>query len=144
MQLNNNLLINNIQTISDKEYIQVCKSGDLTEGIGKKIELSTDSGDDIEIALFRVKGKLFAVSNICPHNQYNRIYYGMIHNFNVTCPVHGWRFSLVTGEKIGSIKGKGLEKFNVIEKDGVIYIEKPHEKQPKWMTGNENEQGLGF
>lgn len=47
----------------DKQYIQLCQSGD----IFPKKEKNFYFDEDVQIAVFRDNHELFAVSNICPH-----------------------------------------------------------------------------
>ncbi|MBC2779138.1 nitrite reductase small subunit NirD [Parasphingopyxis marina] len=58
-----------------------------------------------EIALFRTaNGKVFALHNKCPHKQ-GPLSQGIVHDTTVTCPLHNWRISLLTGEAQGEDKG---------------------------------------
>jgi len=56
---------------------------------------------DEEIALFRTRdNKVFAVSNLCPHKK-GKLSEGLVHDDNVTCPLHNWVIDLETGEAKG-------------------------------------------
>jgi nitrite reductase (NADH) small subunit len=58
-----------------------------------------------EIAIFRTAGnKLYALANRCPHKQ-AQLSQGIVHGEAVTCPLHNWRISLVTGEALGDDEG---------------------------------------
>lgn len=60
-------------------------------------------GDDI--AVFRTgDGEIFAMLDRCPHKQ-GRLSQGIVHGGAVTCPLHGWRIALATGEALGDDKG---------------------------------------
>jgi len=48
------------------------------------------------IALFRVKDQYFAIANNCLHRG-GPLGEGEVRNFEVTCPWHGWRYSIVDG-----------------------------------------------
>jgi len=48
------------------------------------------------IALFRVKDQYFVIANNCLHRG-GPLGEGEVRNFEVTCPWHGWRYSLVDG-----------------------------------------------
>ena len=76
--------------------MKICKDSDIPNNRrGKKFVI----GDDTEIAVFKVNGNIYAVSNICPHNHSTVTYDGYVdEDLYLACPVHGWQFSLITGE----------------------------------------------
>ncbi len=58
-----------------------------------------------EIAVFRTStGSVHALANRCPH-KHGPLSEGIVHDTSVTCPLHAWRISLVTGEALGEDKG---------------------------------------
>ncbi|MGY2733321.1 nitrite reductase small subunit NirD [Sphingomonas sp. UYP23] len=58
-----------------------------------------------EIAIFHTaNGAVYALANQCPHKQ-GPLSQGIVHDTTVTCPLHNWRISLVTGEALGEDKG---------------------------------------
>ena len=58
-----------------------------------------------EIAIFRTaNGGVHALVNQCPHKQ-GPLSEGIVHDTTVTCPLHNWRISLLTGEALGEDKG---------------------------------------
>ncbi len=59
---------------------------------GKKV-VSTDSG---EILLVNIKGVIHAVENECPH-QGCPMTAAVVKDGTISCPRHGYRFSLVDG-----------------------------------------------
>ncbi len=52
--------------------------------------------DGMEIALFNLQGKIFALENVCPHMG-GPLGEGDIENCIVTCPWHGWQFDIKSG-----------------------------------------------
>ena len=48
------------------------------------------------VAIFRVGNEYFAIGNQCLHRG-GPLGEGEVRNFEVTCPWHGWRFSLSDG-----------------------------------------------
>lgn len=74
----------------------VCKLTDIPDNKhGKKFILSNNT----DIAVFKIDGKIYAVSNICPHNQSQTLHEGRVdENLFLECPVHGWKFHLGSGE----------------------------------------------
>ena len=110
------------------EYTRVCKSSEVYEGRGKNIYFD----DELQVALFRVKGQIYAVSNICLHQHAAVLCQGFVDELTVRCPLHGWVYSLVTGQTVGSTSR--LDTYKVLEENGYVYLEKPEPKIPKWMN----------
>lgn len=127
----------NISNIKDRikfediEYIFLCSSDKIYEGKG--YQFLFDDDHDKQLAVFRRQGKLYCLSNICPHRHQDKIYDGIIDDMKVSCPEHGWTYSLETGQNINPLQGlRSLKKFDIIEKGGKIYIEYPQFEIPKW------------
>jgi nitrite reductase/ring-hydroxylating ferredoxin subunit len=57
----------------------------------------------IEIAVFNVEGRVFAVNNVCPHRG-GPLIRGTVQitpdGAQLRCPMHGWPFRLATGESV--------------------------------------------
>ncbi|HSW55285.1 MAG TPA: Rieske (2Fe-2S) protein [Ignavibacteriaceae bacterium] len=104
------------------EYI--CKLDELTDHLGRKFIIN-----DIEIAVFKINSEVFAVSNVCPHQQTHLIFDGFIEDEFVVCPAHGWKFNLKTGKKDSG--SNGLQVYNVELIDDKVYV-KVHSKKLKW------------
>jgi len=58
-----------------------------------------------EIAIFRTaNGQVYGLVNKCPHKA-GPLSQGIVHDTTVTCPLHNWRISLISGEALGDDKG---------------------------------------
>ena len=44
--------------------------------------------------------RFYALVNACPHKQ-GPLSQGIVHDTTVTCPLHSWRISLITGKALG-------------------------------------------
>lgn len=64
---------------------------DIQEGSAKLLRVKNE-----EIAVFKHRGKLCAVQNICPHEG-GQLSKGWIEDDYVVCPLHGYKFHLKTG-----------------------------------------------
>ena len=102
----------------------LCTLNELQESIGKKFIV-----DDVEIAVFKINSEIFAVSNICPHQQTRLIYDGFIEDEFVVCPAHGWKFNLRTGKKDSG--SNGLQVYSVEIVDDRVYV-KVMPRQMQW------------
>jgi len=72
-------------------FVCVAKPEEILEGSGKMIEI-----DNHEVALFRLDGAIYAISNVCPH-QGGSLAEGKICGEEVLCPWHQWRFNIKDG-----------------------------------------------
>lgn len=117
-----NLLPSDLSDI--EEYTKICDLNILKEKQGKRFLIN-----NVEIAVFKVEGVIYALSNICPHQHSATIFDGFIEDGCVVCPAHGWKFDLKTGY-IAS-KRKGLNSFPVKIINGSIFI-KVKEKKFSW------------
>ena len=64
--------------------------------------VATARGD---IAIFRTADdQVFALDDACPHKA-GKLSMGIVHGHTVTCPLHGWRISLITGQALGEDAG---------------------------------------
>lgn len=105
-------------------YSKVCSYNELKEKVGKRFFV-----DDVEIALFKVDGNIFALSNICPHQKTHLMHEGFIEEGKVVCPVHGWKFDLSTGNLAPGRKGLDSYDVKVVNNDVLVKVTK---KEPKW------------
>jgi len=96
-------------------FSKVCHLNSLRENQGRRFIIN-----DTEVAVFKVDGEVFALYNICPHQQTALIYDGIIEDGCVVCPAHGWMFNLRTGKK--PTGGNGLQVYPVEVFDEEVYI----------------------
>ena len=113
-----------LKKVEMEGFDYICKLEDLTENVGRKFIVN-----DFEIAVFKVNDEIFAVSNICPHQQSRLIYDGFVEDEFVVCPAHGWKFNLRTGKKDSG--SNGLQVYPVEVVDGKVYVKVMH-KALKW------------
>jgi nitrite reductase (NADH) small subunit len=116
--------------------ILVCRDGEIADG-GVRIIRS----DAVEIGVIRHAGKYYAYRNRCPH-QGGPACEGMrlpqvedvvepdgsvnAQRFNeddlhIVCPWHGYEFHLADGVNVCDRRLR-LQKFNIVERDGAIYV----------------------
>ncbi len=124
--------------INGKTFCDVMASKDLFENKGKKVCFEEDN--DWELAVFRIDGKLYCVTNICPHRHQPEIYNGLLTGTELMCPLHGWTYSLESGQNVNTQQGiKSLKQFEIFEKDGRIFVEKPNrDSTPLWRKNLES------
>ena len=105
-------------------YKYICKLNELQENVGRKFIIN-----DIEIAVFKINSGVFALSNICPHQQTHLIYDGFVEDEFVVCPAHGWKFNLRTGKKDSG--SNGLDSYPIEIIGNQVYI-KVHPIKYSW------------
>jgi 3-phenylpropionate/trans-cinnamate dioxygenase ferredoxin subunit len=110
--------------MNQNEFVKICKLNDLREKEGKRFIIN-----DVEIALFKVGGNIYALSNICPHQHTNNIFDGFIEEGHIICPMHGWEFNLESG-RIRS-GGKGLDVYQVMLEGEDVCV-KVYKKKNNW------------
>jgi nitrite reductase/ring-hydroxylating ferredoxin subunit len=113
-----------LKKFEEEGFSLVCSVDDLRENSGKKFFVN-----DVEIAVFKINSEVFALSNICPHQQTHLIYVGFFEYEFVICPAHGWRFNLRTGKKDSG--SNGLISYLVEFFEDKVYV-KVVPKELKW------------
>jgi NAD(P)H-dependent nitrite reductase small subunit len=104
------------------EFVRVARISDLRERRGTLVRLEGE-----EIALWRVDGKVYAINNVCPHQHFSMLHQGSLQGLHVTCPMHGWSFSLEDGR---AQTGNGRARTYQVKQEGdAVFIEKP---EPHW------------
>jgi len=96
-------------------FTLVCKKTDLENEIGKRFIVG-----ETDIAVFKSNGKMYALSNVCPHQHTALIYDGFVEDGCVICPAHGWKFNLHDGKK--SEGSCGLDSYEVKLIDDDVYV----------------------
>ncbi len=107
------------QHLDGRRFVEVCRSIDVVERRGLRIELDIEH----DLALFRVNGMVHCVTNICPHKREALIFNGFVDQGTVTCPAHAWRFDICTGSNVSG--GGGLRTYEAFERDGSVWVSVP-------------------
>jgi nitrite reductase/ring-hydroxylating ferredoxin subunit len=97
-------------------WVSVCRRQDIPAGRGWPVRVKGH-----HIAVFDVDGTVRAVDNTCRHVG-NPIDDGAVKDGCVTCPWHGWRYDLRTGEHL-TVFGRrpGLRTYGVrVDGDDVM------------------------
>jgi nitrite reductase/ring-hydroxylating ferredoxin subunit len=76
-------------------FVSVALVHEIPPGSGRTVEVN-----GIRIALFNVNGTFYAIDNTCPHAG-GPLGEGTLCGQVVECPWHGWRFSVVSGQRVG-------------------------------------------
>ncbi len=98
------------------EFVKVARIAEIPERGSKLIRV-----EDNDIALFKVEGKLYAINNVCAHQHFSALNKGTLSGLQVTCPMHGWTYSLETGK---AVSGDGRVKTYEVKVEGEnVYLQ---------------------
>ncbi len=99
------------------EWKMICKVEDIPQ-LGSRVVASADGN----IAVFRTSGdEVFALRDKCPH-QGGALSLGLVHGTQVTCPMHGWKLHLDSGEAVAPDVGCARRYPTKIE-NGAVFLE---------------------
>ncbi|MGB9696030.1 MAG: Rieske (2Fe-2S) protein [Ignavibacteria bacterium] len=105
-----------------EKLVRLCSFDELVEGIGRLFCIN-----EKEIAVFREGNRIFAFSNVCPHNHVHKLFKGFLKNSQITCPVHHYTYCAVTGSPkksaVGSLK---IYKVHVQNNNVFVKIDSDH------------------
>lgn len=92
----------------------LCEVGAVSEGTCKSFIV-----EGRRIALYNVAGEFYATQDICRHKG-GLLGKGTLDGLVVTCPLHGWRFNVRTGDCLTHPHCKRLQLYATsVEEDGV-------------------------
>ncbi|MEW6723197.1 MAG: FAD-dependent oxidoreductase [Candidatus Micrarchaeota archaeon] len=116
-------------------FIKIAKADDVSEGY----PLCAEAGGK-KIAVFRTKEGIFAIDNTCTHAG-GSLCDGLQEEGTVTCPLHGAKFDVRTGEVRGPPATKPVSSYKTRMVDGSVEIEIEAESAlpQKAMEGSEKE-----
>jgi nitrite reductase/ring-hydroxylating ferredoxin subunit len=90
-----------------RPFVYACELSEIpADGLrGKSVACDGD-----EVALFRLRGRVFAISNICPHEMSPLLAAGLVDReaCTVACPLHGWTYEIETGRQVAGSGGVPL------------------------------------
>jgi nitrite reductase (NADH) small subunit len=124
----------------EKRSIPVCPAAELLPGERRII----DAGGGRSIGVFNVKGKYYALRNLCPHAG-AELCRGVVTGMNeasgvgefhwvrdgeiLRCPWHGWEFDILTGRSVFcpdkvrvATYETAVESFDVAVDDGMVVV----------------------
>jgi 3-phenylpropionate/trans-cinnamate dioxygenase ferredoxin component len=97
-------------------FHRVARSGQVPDGYVRRFYV-----DDLECAIARLRGKVYATSNYCTHLDC-LLSSGKIIDDGVRCSCHGSVFDLETGDPIYPPATEPIAVYPVVEEDGEVYV----------------------
>ncbi|MBN1448856.1 MAG: Rieske (2Fe-2S) protein [Bacteroidetes bacterium] len=111
--------------MSDGAFESVLPFARLRSGAGIPVRVR-----DVDIALFLIEGKVFAVENLCPHQHIPVLAEGELDGRILTCPMHGWSFDITTGRCTHA--SCRLRHFETRVEGGEVFIAVPEDERSWW------------
>ncbi|QXJ21151.1 non-heme iron oxygenase ferredoxin subunit [Actinomadura graeca] len=102
----------------------VARSDEIADG-----EMLDVRVEGLDIALYRVGGRLYATAGICTHGR-AMLTDGWLEDGVIECPLHGGRFEVRDGSCLGPPVDEPLTTYPVTEHDGEIRVTTRTEAQP--------------
>jgi nitrite reductase/ring-hydroxylating ferredoxin subunit len=100
-----------------RELVRVAELAGLPPGRLAYVEV-----DGLPIALANVGGAVYAFGDSCRHEG-GPLSAGVLIGDTVTCPWHGWTYSVRTGKALVPPVGLRVPTYPVTVRDGGIYVE---------------------
>lgn len=97
-------------------FVKVADLAELPPGTAKLVVGLADK----PIALFNVKGKIYAINAICPHRG-GPLASGRLTGSVVACPLHGWTFDVRSGQPDHG-GGHAVAAYEVKVEHGHVYV----------------------
>ena len=105
----------------DNSYKYVGFSSEIPIGKSKSITIKdTASNKNINIAIFNISGRFYAISASCIHKG-GPLSEGFLNGDIVTCPWHGWKYSVKNG-KSPHKGGDSVNSYKVKVVNGKLYV----------------------
>ena len=114
-----------------QRWIEVAGSDAISDG-----EARTFTVDGIRIAVARSDGELFAVQDLCTHDD-GPLGEGRLHGYAIQCPRHGAQFDIRTGEVLSMPAVVPIATFPVQEQDGKVLVSVPQVGGETADSGND-------
>lgn len=97
------------------KFIRVASVEEIPSRRGKLVQV-----DGEDIALFKVSDRVYALNNVCAHQHFSALHEGTLTGLCVSCPMHGWTYSLETGI---AATGEGRVKtYPVKVEGGLVFL----------------------
>jgi NAD(P)H-dependent nitrite reductase small subunit len=96
---------------------RVAAAADVREGEAIAVNVG-----DLQIALCRVDGTIYAFENVCPH-AFALLSDGFIEGIEIECPLHAARFEISTGQCLAPPADRDLVTYPVVVEGDDVLVE---------------------
>ena len=98
------------------DWISVAAAIDFPPGTFRTVDV-----EGTPVAVFNIDGNYYAVADLCTHEA-ETLSDGKVDALEITCPRHGARFSLVTGEALSPPAYEPVTTFPVRLQAGMVQV----------------------
>ena len=102
-----------------RRLVKIAETKDVPPGTAIAVDVEGHT-----VALFNVKGTLYAIDDTCTHRG-GPLSEWEVEGTVVTCPLHGARFDVTTGQVLGPPAAKGVARYDVRVDGEDVKIEMP-------------------
>ncbi|MDQ2685986.1 MAG: NAD(P)H-dependent oxidoreductase [Thermoproteota archaeon] len=113
-------MINEEERNNHSLYRYIGLATDIKNGESRSYTIRTDDERYLEIAVFNLNGTFYAISDSCIHKG-GPLSKGFIDGDIITCPWHGWKYSIKTG-KSPHDGGDSVNSYEVRIVENKIYV----------------------
>ena len=99
----------------DESLRRVGRAGDVPYLEGRRVTVG-----GVAVAIFRTERGFAALGAACPHRG-GPLADGIVSERCVTCPLHGWRIDLHTGEVVAGGEG-AVAVYQLVEREGELFL----------------------
>lgn len=96
---------------------ELCEISELPPGECRAFKI-----DGVGVALYNVDGEFHATQDFCRHKG-GSLGKGELDGSIVICPLHGWRFNVITGDCLTQPHCRKLRRFPVVVQNGTVSVE---------------------
>jgi 3-phenylpropionate/trans-cinnamate dioxygenase ferredoxin component len=100
----------------NKDWIDAAAETDLPPGTSCTVDV-----DDVSILVANVDGRYYAIEDVCSHEE-EILSTGTLEGCEITCPRHGARFSVITGEALSAPAYEPVATFPVRIEGGMVQV----------------------
>jgi len=106
---------------SKLDFIEIAPVSELPNGERLFVDLA-----DKPIVIFNIAGQLFAIGDVCTHDN-GPLGDGMLEGNKIVCPRHGAEFDIRTGQAVQMPAVVDIPAYPVQVRDGKIFVGIPKE-----------------
>jgi 3-phenylpropionate/trans-cinnamate dioxygenase ferredoxin component len=103
------------------EFVEIAPASELPSGERLFVEIG-----DKPIVIFNIAGQLFAIGDVCSHDD-GPLGDGTLEGNNIVCPRHGAEFDVRTGKVMSMPAVVDIPAYPVQVRDGTIFVGVPKE-----------------
>jgi 3-phenylpropionate/trans-cinnamate dioxygenase ferredoxin subunit len=98
------------------EWVDVAAIGEFVESEPIIVDV-----DDTEVAVFKIGDRFYAIEDLCSHEEFT-LTDGEVEGDTITCPAHGAKFCIRTGEALSAPAYEPVATFATRVENGIVQV----------------------